>query len=113
MSLFRIGIISTAVLLTVSPFDDAVAAPALPNAAAVHRGILDVHLGNDSNCAGGSYDTALGASSRTRGDAATAIGAESYSGGANSVAIGNENRSQQSGGTALHGARRWGPGHAR
>lgn len=102
MSLFRIGIISTAVLLTVSPFDDAVAAPALPNAAAVHRGILDVHLGNDSNCAGGSYDTALGASSRTRGDAATA-----------SVAIGNENRSQQSGGTALHGARRWGPGHAR
>ncbi|EKS7793826.1 YadA-like family protein [Edwardsiella piscicida] len=99
MSLFRIGIISTAVLLTLSPFDGAVAAPApvLPSVAPAHRGLLDVHLGNDSNCAGGNYDTALGASSRTRGDAATAIGAESYSGGANSVAIGNESRSQQSG----------------
>ncbi|WP_370557284.1 YadA-like family protein [Edwardsiella tarda] len=95
MSLARIRIASLSCFCSVIPLAIASAAP-LPTVAlsAINtRSELNLHLGNNSGCGQGDYNTALGSSSRTHGSAASAIGSAS--------------RSQQSGlaiGAASHAA---------
>lgn len=91
MSLARIRIASLSCFCSVIPLAIASAAP-LPTVAlsAINtRSELNLHLGNNSGCGQGDYNTALGSSSRTHGSAASAIGADADADGTNSVAIGS------------------------
>ncbi|WP_370546326.1 YadA-like family protein [Edwardsiella tarda] len=94
MSLARIRIASLSCFCSVIPLAIASAAP-LPTVAlsAINtRSELNLHLGNNSGCGQGDYNTALGSSSRTHGSAASAIGADAdaHASADNSIAVGDD-----------------------